>query len=122
MFSSFHAMEQSLRTYLTESQSDSYNSRNASMYKYNNLKIHMDHKKISTPHIIIRVGISEIIYDIKSWEKLSGGIGTDERYIKLWIERNKENLNLQTLWREAKEEKKIQPIAMRDNDTDFSQE
>ena len=122
MFVGFTAMEASLREFLTDENSDSSSSRSRSMYKYNNLKIYMDPKKNATPHIIIRIGISEVTYDIKNWEKIAGSVGSDERYIKHWIERNREHLNLENLWREAKQPKKILPIAIRDNDTDFSQE
>lgn len=123
MFVGFTAMEASLREFLTESQGDSNNSRSVSMYKYNNLKMYMDPKKNPTPHIIIRLGISEVIYDLKNWEKISGGLGGDERYIKHWADRHKEYLNLETLWREAKTDvKKIQPIVLDSQDTDFSQE
>lgn len=123
MFVGFTAMEASLREFLTEAQGDSNNSRSVSMYKYNNLKMYMDPKKNPTPHIIIRLGISEVIYDLKNWEKISGGLGGDERYIKHWADRHKEYLNLETLWREAKTDvKKIQPIVLDSQDTDFSQE
>lgn len=122
MFVGFTNMEASLREFLTEVNSDSSSSRNRSMYKYNNLKIHMDPKKNPTPHIIIRLGISEVIYDF-NWEKLSGGLGSDERYIKIWSERHKEQLKLETLWMEAKADvKKVERVVLDDLDTDFSQE
>lgn len=123
MFVGFTAMEASLREFLTEANNPGSGSRNTSMYKYNNLKIYMDPKKNPTPHIIIRLGISEVIYDIKNWEKISGGLGSEERYIKNWAERHREQLNLETMWRETKTDvKKIQPIALDQLDTDFSQE
>ena len=123
MFVGFTAMEASLREFLTEANSDSHSSRNTSMYKYNNLKMYMDPKKNPTPHIIIRLGISEVIYEIKNWEKLSGGLGGDERHIKHWVERHKEHLKLETMWMEAKADiKKIQRVELDALDTDFSQE
>lgn len=122
MFVGFATMEASLREYLTEANNDRYTSRNTLMYKYNNLKIYMDPKKYPTPHIIIRLGISEAIYDT-NWEKMSGGLGGDERHIKHWSERHKEQLNLNVLWLEAKADiKKIQPIKLDSKDTDFSQD
>lgn len=122
MFVGFTAMEASLREFLTEANNDRYSSRNVSMYKYNNLKMYMDPKKTPTPHIIIRLGISEVIYNL-NWEKLSGGLGSDERYIKHWVERHKEHLKLETHWIEAKANvKKIERIVLEDQDTDFSQE
>lgn len=122
MFVGFTNMEASLREFLTDAQSDGQSARNRSMYKYNNLKMYMDPKKNPTPHIIIRLGISEVIYDF-NWEKLSGGLGSDERYIKTWSERHKEQLKLETLWMEAKADvKKVERVVLDDLDTDFSQE
>jgi len=118
MFVGFHLMEQSLNEFLTESQNDGYN-RNTNLYKYNNLKMYMDPKKCSTPHIIIRLGISEAIFAIKDWEKISGSLGSDERYLKRWIERTQEQFELQTLWMEVKKPK---PVVMRADDTDFTEE
>lgn len=122
MFGGFSAMEASLREFLTEVNNDSYTSRNTIMYKYNNLKMYMDPKKYSAPHIIIRLGISEAIYDL-NWEKVSGGLGGDERNIKHWSERHKEQFKLENLWMEAKADiRKIEKIELDEKDTDFSQE
>ena len=115
MFTGFHFMEESLKNFLIESQDDNYTSRNATLYKYNNLKVYMDPKKSSTPHIIIRIGISEVMYDIISWEKISGGLGTDERLIKRWFDRNLENLDFQVNWRDVNRSKQV---TMSDNDMD----
>lgn len=123
MFVGFNMMEASLREFLIDANNDKYSSRNAVMYKYNNLKMYMDAKKNPTPHITIRLGISEVVYDISNWEKISGGLGSDERYIKTWADRHKEHLKLETLWQEAKASiKKIERVDLDDKDTDFSQE
>ena len=39
MSNELHNLEASLKKFLEESQNDHYNSRNANLYKYNNLKI-----------------------------------------------------------------------------------
>ena len=44
-----HTLEESLKKFLADEQQDRYNSRNANLYKYNNLKIFMEPKKIQHP-------------------------------------------------------------------------
>lgn len=53
--------------------------------RYNNLRIRME-KKYEFPHIIVTIGISEAVFDIIHWYKISGGLGSDERYVKKWVE------------------------------------
>lgn len=98
MLAELHSLEESLKAFLTESQNDNYNSHNANLYKYNNLKIYMDPKKNNTPHFIIRIGISEAMYNIEQGEKISGGLGTDERLIRRWLDRNLSKMNLGFVW------------------------
>lgn len=112
MFAEFHTLEESLKTFLTESQSDSYNSSNANFYKYHNLKIYMDPKKSRTPHFIIRIGISEAMYNLEKGEKISGGLGTDERLIRRWLDRNLSKFNLNFLWNRST---KVKPVTMKED-------
>lgn len=107
MFPGFHFLEESLKHYLTEAQSNSDIPHAAILYKYNNLKIYMDPKTNSTPHIIIRIGISEAIYDIRTWTKISGGLGTDEGIIKRWFDRNMDNFDFIGNWRNANRPKTV---------------
>lgn len=106
----FHQMEESLKEFLNEAQNDSYNSRNANLYKYNNLKVYMDPHKNSTPHIIIRVGISESVYDIEKGEKISGGLGSDERLIRRWFDKNATKFDFRSAW---KTESKPKAVSMK---------
>lgn len=50
MAESIRAFENSLRDFLINAQSDSYNTHGKVEYKYNNLKVYMDCKKSSIPH------------------------------------------------------------------------
>lgn len=109
----FHQMEESLKEFLNEAQNDSYNSRNANLYKYNNLKIYMDPNKNSTPHFVIRVGISESVYDIEKGEKISGGLGSDERLIRRWFDKNASKFDFKSAW---KTESKPKTVSMRAED------
>lgn len=101
MSEALHNAEESLKAFLTEAQSDRYNSKNANLYKYNNLRIFMDPRKSQKPHFIIRIGISESMYSIQTGEKMSGGLGTDERYVRRWIERNMQRMDLENSWKDA---------------------
>ncbi len=103
----FHSLEESLKTFLSEDQTDSYNSKSANLYKYNNLKIIMDPRKSNQPHFIVRIGISEAMYSAESGEKISGGLGPDERYVRRWIERNLLRMDLQNAWSDANKIKQV---------------
>lgn len=111
MFTELHTLEESLKAFLLELQSDSYNSPGANFYKYNNLKIYMDPKKSKTPHFIIRIGISEAMYNMQG-EKISGGLGTDERLVRRWLDRNFSKMNLGFIWTRAN---KIKPVTMKED-------
>ena len=116
MASDFHSFEVSLKEYLTDAQNDRYNSRNTNLYKYNNLKILMEPRKHSTPHFIIRIGISEAVYDLEKAEKISGGLGSDERIIRRWLDRNFKNMNIESIWKKACKPKTV--VMKKDSDYD----
>lgn len=94
----FHAMEESLKDFLNEANTDHYNKNGSNFYKYNNLRIYMDPKKSKRPHFIVRIGMSEGIYDILTYDKISGGLGAEGRYIKRWAERCLSKVDLNEEW------------------------
>lgn len=112
----FHQMEESLKSYLIDVNSDKYHSRNANLYKYNNLKIYMDPKQNKIPHFIIRIGISEAMFNIQQGEKLNGGLGVDERHTRMWIERYMMKQDLKTVW--AKNTK-VKTVVIKKNADDY---
>ena len=59
----------------------------------------MDVKKNRMPHFIIRVGISESMHNLLNCEKLSGGLGSDERYIYRWFEKTSVKTELNEAWK-----------------------
>lgn len=107
MFTEFHSLEESLKSFLIEEQTDRYNTYNANLHKYNNLKIYMDPHKNETPHLIIRIGISEAMYNIENGEKIFGGLGSDERVVRRWIGRNLSRLNLNSAWARTNKTKQV---------------
>lgn len=105
----FRTYEQALKEFLAEEQEDGYNSRHKMMYRYNNLKIFMDPRKSDRPHIIIGIGISEAMYDLEKGEKISGGLGADERIVRRWLARNLSRMNLAAFWSESNRVTQIAP-------------
>lgn len=112
MTAEFHNLEVSLREFLVEANSDSYNARNVNFYKYNNLKVFMDLKKSKQPHFIVRVGISEAIFRLGNCEKILGGLGSDERYVYRWFEKVSVNSALNEAWRQTQ---KAEAVQMKNN-------
>lgn len=115
----FHTYEESLKNFLAEEQEDKNHSRHVIMYRYNNLKIYTDARKNPEPHFIVRIGISEAMYEIKTGEKVSGSLGPDERIIKRWIMRNLSKIHTNANAEEIKKKKTIKMSAAdTENDDD----
>lgn len=87
MIESIKTFENSLRDYLVGVASDMHETREKNAYKYNNLKIYMDPKKVSKPHFFVSVNISSACYSLEPLEKLDGSIGSDEMYVLRWASR-----------------------------------
>lgn len=112
MADELHRLENALKEYLSEGQKDSYNSASANFYKYNNLKIFMEPRHNSTPHFIIRIGISEAMYNIETKDKMSGGLGSDERLIRRWLEKTNVKSELTSVWAKSM---KIKTVTMKED-------
>lgn len=112
MSTEFHMAEESLKNFFAEEQSDSRNARSINLHKYHNLKIYMDPKKSDIPHFVVRIGISEALYDLEKGDKISGGLGSDEKIIRKWIVKNLGRMNLGSVWVETK---KVKTIMMKKN-------
>lgn len=115
MLAEIHNLEESLKDFLTAAQNDSYNSRSANFYKYNNLKIWMEPNRNKTPHLIIQIGISEAMYNIDTTDKLSGGLGSDEKYVRRWLEKSFIKSDLNSAWTKTS---KIKPVSMNASEDD----
>lgn len=102
MSEEFHSIELSLREYLSEAGARNRSGANDLFHKYNNLKIFMNPKQESTPHIIVRIGISEAVYNINNGELLSGSLGPEENMVKRWLDRNIYKLGLDKIWTKEK--------------------
>ena len=103
--SSFKDLEDSLKKFILDEQSDAHNVRNISVAKYNNLKVSMDASKYQIPHFIIRITISEAVFSLADCAKINGGLGYDERFVIKWFGRMGIKEKLRELWNTASEQK-----------------
>lgn len=102
MPSEFHNLEESLKKFLLDALSDSYNIKNANMPKYNNLRLFVLPSKNRKPHFCLRIGISEAMFDLESTEKISGGLGSDERLVRRWMDKIFVLSDLRAAWERQK--------------------
>lgn len=84
MANTLHEMAVKLQEFIIRQQEDAHNSGSLNVAKYNNLKLTMD-PAVSYPHIIIRIGISEGIYNLNDSSRTDGSLGPDERYVRRWL-------------------------------------
>lgn len=79
-----HELAIKLQDYIIKSQQDAHNSTNMNITKYNNLKLRMD-TKYHYPNVVIRIGISESVYNFVDGTKTEGSLGPDEKYVRKWL-------------------------------------
>lgn len=101
----FKDMEDSLKAFVLQEQSDAHNIKTVNTAKYNNIKIWMDPAKNQTPHVIIRISISEAIFTLEGFNKLNGGLGYEERLVLKWFGRFGIKEKLTELWNFAEKNK-----------------
>jgi len=87
-----------LKDYIIELQSDAHNKGNLRPERYNNLKLIMDIAANSQPHVVINVAMASAEFNLKSLEKVNGGLGPDERYVLRWIDRPGVAEDLRACW------------------------
>lgn len=93
----------SLIEFLIKVMSDKYGDAKSHAYRYNNLKVSMDPRAISDPHIFVTVGISEAVFSIIDGRKMEGGLGPEDGYVKRWIDRTNINKELMSHWKMLKD-------------------
>lgn len=79
-----HELAIKLQESIIQQQGDAHNASNLNVHKYNNMKLQMK-SEITYPHVVISIGISEAVYNIKDCTKVEGGLGSDEKYIRKWL-------------------------------------
>ncbi len=101
----FKDMEDSLKSFVIQEQSDAHNVRSVNTAKYNNIKIWMDLSKYVQPHFFVRISISEAVFALNDCSKINGGLGYEERFIIKWFGRMGVKEKLLELWSNAEKNK-----------------
>ena len=79
-------------------QSDPHNQNNLRVERYNNLKLLMEPNNNHNPHVIVDFSMSDAEFDIKTGQKINGGLGPDERYVLRWFNKSGTLTALQETW------------------------
>ena len=98
-------VEDNLKNFIIQEQSDAHNRGSINNAKYNNIKISMDPSKNPQPHVIIRISISEASYSLNDFTKINGGLGYEERLVIKWFGRYGVKEKLMELWGSAEKNK-----------------
>ena len=101
----FKDMEDNLKSFIIQEQSDAHNIKTVSLAKYNNIKVWMDPSKNSIPHVNIRISISEATFLLEGFNKTNGGLGYEERFVLKWFGRFGIKEKLVELWSFAEKNK-----------------
>lgn len=101
----FKDLEDNLKAFIIQEQSDAHNAKTMNVAKYNNIKIFVDLTKNQTPHIIIRLSISEATFSLEDFSKINGGLGYEERLVIKWFGKYGIKDKLNELWLSATEVK-----------------
>lgn len=88
-----------LRSYIIELQSDAHNKGNFRPERYNNLKFVMDMAYNKNPHVVISLTMSSAEFELKTGEKINGGLGPDERYVLRWLDKPNTLPALRNCWK-----------------------
>lgn len=101
MTKSFNELAGELKTFIIDEHSNYKGLKNVSVQRYNNLKIGMNAAMHATPHIIVRIGMSEAVYTLPNGTRLTGGLGMDERYVIKWFGKSGVIEELESHWKVA---------------------
>ena len=94
----FKDLEDHLKNFIIQEQSDAHNIKSINVAKYNNIKIWMDTHKYTQPHFFVRISISEAVFSLNDCVKINGGLGYEERFIIKWFGRMGIKEKLHELW------------------------
>ena len=59
----------------------------------------MEPNRNNSPHVIVDLAMSDAEFDIKTGQKLNGGLGPDERYVLRWFNKSGTLTSLQETWK-----------------------
>ena len=93
--------EDSLKAFIISEQQDAHHVKSMNTAKYNNIRIWMDVAKNQTPHVYVRISISEAVFSLDGFSKINGGLGYEERLVLKWFGRYGVKDKLMDLWNSA---------------------
>lgn len=99
-------LEDNLKKFIIEEQSDAHNKGSINNAKYNNIKLSMNPSKNPMPHITVRISISEASYYLNNFTKINGGLGYEERIVLKWFGRYGVKEKLSEQWGNIEKEEK----------------
>ena len=108
-------LEDNLKSFLIQEQSDAHNIRSINTAKYNNIKLSMNAAKNIFPHIIVRISISEATFSLNDFSKIHGGLGYEERFVLKWFGRYGVKEKLADLWASAEKAQKDDGVSDENN-------
>ncbi len=92
-----HELATKLQTFIIKAQEDAHNQANLSVAKYNNLKLKIE-SKYHFPNVVVCIGISEAVFNIKEGTKVDGGLGPDEKHVRKWLGNSTTISDLNEIW------------------------
>jgi len=92
-----HELAVKCQTFIIKAQEDAHNQTNMILTKYNNLKLKVD-TKYQFPNVVVRIGISEAVFNVKDGTKVDGGLGPDEKYVRKWLGNSTVISDLTEIW------------------------
>ena len=101
-----HELAVKLQEYIVDQQTDAHNVSSLNLNKYNNMKLIMD-GAINYPHVIVQIGISEVMFNLKDMVKVDGGLGSDEKYVRTWLGKSTIKYDLTEIYNSFEKDKKI---------------
>ena len=99
----FRNYENQLKNYLL-GRLKNPNDIQVAMRKYGNIRFSFNHEKYDRPHFIVKIGISEAVFDIDSGVQLGGGLGPDGNEIKNWIMKYMKKTEIKSAWQTENKE------------------
>lgn len=99
MAKTLNELTSDLKTYIIEVQSDAHNKGNLRPERYNNMKLKMNIAENKNPHVVVFIGMSSAEFSLGSGEKMSGGLGPDEKHVIRWLEKPTSLPALRDCWR-----------------------
>lgn len=101
MAKTLNELASELKVYLIEIQSDAHNKGNLRPERYNNLTLKMNIAANPTPHVKLFIGMSSAEFDLRTGDKVDGGLGPDERYVLRWLGKTNTMPALRICWSNA---------------------